>query len=713
MTEKPKTYNGDLAHLPTALLPLTEQKRWVVWPWEARTSKNGECKWTKPPRQARDPRRNAKSNDSSTWSEYGDALSTVQRGDADGIGYMLKDSEVAAVDLDHVRDVATGELVSWADDLCAEADDLGLYREVTVSGGGLRFIGSSQGDDLQRKFTIKAEEAIELYRNTARFITVSGLQEGDCEALPPIDEYLDTLLNRYNGQSQAPASGFDFNTVRGESYYRDLIENGAPEGERSDKFQAVVWYLASCGWTIEQIVDELAKYPNGIGLKYAGRLLNEVGRSFGKWTAQGNSAGGGTGGGPSGQSGSSQQQQQQATGGAARPWWLQYCLYGPGRRPLNNLANVMTALRNDAAVRDMLAYDEMYCGEVIVQNIGGKAGLPVPRPVQDVDITAIQEWLQLNGLPLVTTDTVHKAVDARSHERSFHPLRDYLDGLRWDGKPRVETWLSNYFGAVCDDYTKAIGKMFLVAAVARIFRPGCKVDYMMILEGLQGEYKSEACKVLGGEEWFSDQLPDTATAGKDVSQHLRGKWIIELSELHAMGRAESNQLKSFITRTTEKYRRSFGRKEVIEPRQCVFIGTTNKSVYLRDETGGRRFWPVGTSTIDLEALKQDRGQLWAEAVQLFRDDVQWWPDRAFEAEHIKPEQEARYEVDPWEAPVADYLEGLIDPKVLITQVAKCALGFLSDARIGTSDARRIAVVLERVGWKRAPRQASGRYWIKG
>ena len=117
----------------------------MVWPWEARTSKNGECSWTKVPRQACNPRRYAKSDDPNTWGEYGVAVTAVQRGDADGIGFMLKDSEVGAVDLDHVRDAATGELIDWAKDLCVEAEGLGLYREITVSGGGLRFIGSAQG----------------------------------------------------------------------------------------------------------------------------------------------------------------------------------------------------------------------------------------------------------------------------------------------------------------------------------------------------------------------------------------------------------------------------------------------------------------------------------------------------------------------------------------------------------------------------------------
>jgi predicted P-loop ATPase len=177
--------------------------------------------------------------------------------------------------------------------------------------------------------------------------------------------------------------------------------------------------------------------------------------------------------------------------------------------------------------------------------------------------------------------------------------------------------------------------------------------------------------------------------------------------MHAMSRAEATQLKAFITRAIERYRPSYGRKEVIEPRQCVFVGTTNKGIYLRDETGGRRFWPIKAGIIDIDALIRDRDQLFAEAVVRYRKGEPWWPDKDFEREHIMPQQAERYEADVWEDNIREYVE----PKIRVTvgEVGRHALG-IETARIGTHDQHRITAALEQLGWKRQPQSWDGKRW---
>jgi len=396
---------------------------------------------------------------------------------------------------------------------------------------------------------------------------------------------------------------------------------------------------------------------------------------------------------------------------APRAEWLVGAVTDERNRILPILANIMVALRGAPELAAAFRYDDMLRAAILETALPLADGAelpdcsaPPPRPVRDTDVSQIQEWLQHVGLPKIGKETTHQAVDLRAQERAFHPVRDYLAGLVWDGKSRVNTWISYYLGAEASDYVRRIGCMFLIAMVARILEPGCKVDYMLVLEGPQGGLKSTACQVLAGQ-WFSDSLPDVLH-DKEVSQHIRGKWLIEIAELSATSRAEAEALKAFISRPIERYRPSYGRKEIIEPRQCVFIGTTNKEDYLRDETGGRRFWPVKVGTIDVRALAHDRDQLFAEAVHLFRAGAQWWPDAEFERNELKPQQDERYEADAWQEPIAKYVKER--DRVTVCEVAYEALA-LGTAKIGTADQRRIVAVLTLLGLK-AGRDWKGRFY---
>jgi predicted P-loop ATPase len=367
-------------------------------------------------------------------------------------------------------------------------------------------------------------------------------------------------------------------------------------------------------------------------------------------------------------------------------------------QPLAIVENAIVILSKDPEWMSKLAYDEMLRKTMLVNSD--------PRPLEDNDVVGIQCWLQRNGgLRRIGKSSTQDAVDRCCRAHRYHPLRDYLTALEWDGTARVDNWLTRYLGAEDTAYTQQIGRMFLVAMVARILRPGCKADHMMVLEGAQGIKKSMACQVLAGD-YFTDNLRDIDH--KDVSLHLRGVWLVEISEMHAIGRAEATALKAFMSRQEERFRPPYGREEVIEPRQCVFVGTSNKDQYLRDETGGRRFWPVKCGTIDIEGLKADRGQLLAEAVALFEEREPWWPDAAFEAEYIEPQQETRYEADEWANLIEDHLANrMLGDKTTIAQIAKEALG-LEPARLGMAEQKRISAILRRLGLK--AKVGNGRRW---
>lgn len=384
--------------------------------------------------------------------------------------------------------------------------------------------------------------------------------------------------------------------------------------------------------------------------------------------------------------------------------WLKECQRTEGGSIINNLHNVLVALDGEPRF-GVFSYDEM-ARTVLVQLAKRQ------RPLTDNDVTNLQDALQLSGLTKISKEPVQQAVDLYAERHSFHPVRNYLDSLKGkhDGKPRTCTFLPTYFGAEPTPYHCAIGQMFLISMVKRIFKPGCQADYMLVLEGPQGQLKSTACKILGGR-WFSDQLPDLRN-DKDVSVHLRDRWLIEVSELHAYSKAEATHLKSFLTRRIEIFRPPYGRNTVHEPRQCVFIGTSNKDAYLRDETGGRRFWPVVCGHIDLAALEADRDQLFAEAVKLLFEDAPSYPDKDFEAEHIRPQQQARYERDEWIEPVGNWLKrtALEDRGITIPVIAKEALNLPSD-RLGMGEQKRIAAILHTLGWK-PKRDERSRWWAR-
>jgi predicted P-loop ATPase len=292
---------------------------------------------------------------------------------------------------------------------------------------------------------------------------------------------------------------------------------------------------------------------------------------------------------------------------------------------------------------------------------------------------------------------------------SFHPVRDYIEALEWDGKPRLNKWLITYAGARESKYTQAVGALTLIAAVRRIRKPGCKFDEMLVLEQpKQGTEKSTALAVLAvHDDWFSDDMPLTLE-GKRVIEMIRGRWIIEAAELSGMKKADVEHVKTVLSRRVDRARMAWGRLTSEAPRQCVMIGTTNKSEYLRDTTGNRRFWPVLVKRFDLAALRRDRDQLWAEAAareakgESIRLARHLWPDAT-------KQQEERLADDPFVAVLAAHLDGL-EGKIRSVDVYEILN--LHGAQLTPEVFIRTAEAMKRLGWKRPNKAGTARFGDK-
>jgi predicted P-loop ATPase len=343
-----------------------------------------------------------------------------------------------------------------------------------------------------------------------------------------------------------------------------------------------------------------------------------------------------------------------------------------------------------------------------------------PGAIADVDGAEVAAWFghPRNYRLSVSSGMALEAVEVIATRHQFHPVRDYLEGLTWDGTPRLERMFSDYFGAVHDEYTAAVGRNWLTSAVARVRDPGCKVDFMVILEGEQGRGKSTAVRVLCGAQWFAEMLE--SPQNKDFYQILTGRWIIEIPELQAFNKADRNKIKAAVSAQEDTYRPSYGRYARQFPRQCIFVGTTNDDTYLKDETGARRFLPIRCSDIDLKALAAVRDQLWAEADARFAAGEPYWefPESAV------AEQDARFDADAWEEPIIRWLDGhgraeeypehyppvRDDRPVQETTIADVMLHALKveTAKHSRPDQMRVGAILRRLQWRREQKRRDGR-----
>jgi len=360
----------------------------------------------------------------------------------------------------------------------------------------------------------------------------------------------------------------------------------------------------------------------------------------------------------------------------------------------NDLSSAVEILQTDPTLSEMVWYDEF--------SRRSMTGKP-PRYWTDGDDSLLALYIQRCWRVQMKTATVAEAVTVIARQNRKHPVRDWLDGLLWDGRPRLDNFFEKYFGVVDSPYTRAAGGNFLKSMIARVYKPGCQADHMIILEGEQGKKKSSALRILG-EPWFIEL--HERVASKDFKEALQGQWLIEIAEMDAFKGADMSRVKAEITNLDDYYRETYGRRAQSHPRQCVFAGTTNKQDWPRDETGARRFWPIACGRIELDVLRVDRDQLFAEALVRYRNGERWWEMPELDTAE---EQRKRFHADPWLQPISEYIDnedrrrtGVVVNDIL-TEQFEFKLGHITRA-----DEMRVTECLKFLGWEKKPGRVDGR-----
>lgn len=404
--------------------------------------------------------------------------------------------------------------------------------------------------------------------------------------------------------------------------------------------------------------------------------------------------------------------------------WKRELVYGDEGEIKVTKQNLIVIIENDPPWKDVLAYDQ-FAKQVVKRAPAPYGG--VPGPMQDHDDAELAAWFERRDTYRLSVPTLlaREAALAVAHRHSFHPIREYLDRLKWDERERIPMFFVDHCGvkiktpdkpdeehAVPLEVIKKFALNFFIAAVARIYRPGCKADLMLVLEGEQGSKKSSLAELLaGGAQYYADL--GTSPADKDFYQIIQGRWIVEISELASFAKADTSHIKRAVSSNTDTFRPSYGRYVQQFPRECLFFGTVNDSDWQRDATGSRRFMPLWVENINFEAVREIRDQLWAEAVMRFRDGEEWW--------HLPPaaaaEQEARYVDDPWVEPILGWLDGLTPrDSATAAEIMEHALRIESKKQDRVAQ-RRVGELMRRLGWRRKQRRVGdsksgrSRVWV--
>ena len=767
----------DLDRVPSAL---RERAQWLVWSFEQQP---GDKKPRKVPYYVGGGRRLGKQGsdeDRARLVTFERAVQSIRSEGASGVGFaFLPDDGLVGIDLDGVIDLETGELQERAAGIiraCAS------FTELSPSGRGVHIY--CLGETKSHKSN---EIGVEVFCGR-QFFTVTGRQfpgspDAVTEIRPEVLERLHAVIDEARGVSRsAPTAPVRQPNVAGGALAdRDRVES------------ALAFVAADLGYNDwigvgMALYDTLGEstgfavwdYWSGKGSKYGGtEALRGHWRSFAGRPPGGDGvifklamAAGWrpprarpapvssvvvpSGAVPGVEAGSEPAEPpawvmdgpppdalMDAVHDAAD--WLSEFRRTPKGVITPTLFNTLHVLENDPEWNEVLAFDQ-FSYRITKRKTPPIVSAGTGEWV-DIDDTALQVYLTKTYGFEAKKPTVMDAVMHVAHAHPFHPVREWLEGLQHDGVPRLQTLLGEYFGCAHtaglaplrrEDpgaylrlmrYLELASVKWLVGAVARVMRPGCKLDTMVVLEGGQGVFKSTAFRVLFGNDWFSDSK--LTIGDKDALAQMQGKWCYEMAEMDAHRKADDTAFKQFLSSQVDRVRWHYGKRAEDVPRQSIFVGTTNMDQYGKDETGMRRVWPALAGKVLVEALKRDRDQLFAEAVALFAAGVSWWvsrdvyvlePDDHLELDRpwrewdlFDAQGEQRQTQDAWDAPIAEWIEknnGL--PFITTAQVMGEGLK-LDMARWTPPEQKRVNAILKRMGWrskKVGPKHARRAGWVR-
>lgn len=336
------------------------------------------------------------------------------------------------------------------------------------------------------------------------------------------------------------------------------------------------------------------------------------------------------------------------TAGLYGPIWTSKLVRNRNGNIKPTLSNAITIVENCDELKGALHQSEFDLAVMLTRSLpGDHPSLKIPRQLTDNDVTKIAVVCESYEWQGTAISTIERAIQTVAERNTLHPIRSYMDAIEWDGVARVDGWLARYWGANDGAFERLVGPKILIGAIARIYEPGCKVDNVPIFEGPQGAKKTTAIRIMAGRKYHVELV--TNFESKDTLLIMQGAWVCEVAELTSLSRSEYNAVKAILTRTEDKFRAPYGRAVIDHPRCCVFWGTTNPegTGYLKDPTGNRRYWPIAVNQVDIQALTDDREQLWAEAVHRYKNGEAWWLTDSEQDDLAAGEQKKRALENPY------------------------------------------------------------------